>query len=536
MGHKIEKTSPPRSRKTPQKALEALPLKVQTQSRQANACPRVLRPFPPPVVRYSYDIEPKSLLPQSTRRSPLKARGSKPVKRKRDAEEQEAPTKRRRPSPQLSPPRETSVNASVYQWLRTIPSTQHSLASEVAPTPSDTWEMPPKNDGKDSKKSVSGTSISKSDESSAVKDANYRQSLGLRNIDINKRERPFQLEYQANRIVYRSRGSPELDDLTIRDIKGMESELETAHEEEVKEQLGSRLFPAIKKIPDTNLKVVGNQRWGNGVPIPLDSLQNPPPLPFPKPDYTFGYSERAFTKKQYDTLGLFVTDPFGQSYSKPLKDLSFPYLSIEFKSQATGGTPFIANNQNAGSGAMGMQGHLEVAKRTTGLEDFDFDAPQYFSVSIDQRNADVNVHWVSKPEQSGAFGFHMARLKTHCLSEPEGLRAIHKAVKNILDYNAGTRLRELCEALDRYRDTKEKEKKQGEVEKAAIEEAASERAASERALPPYPSPAAEASSAAAPPKGRSAGKGTSRPPKQQVKDKKEVKGTRGSKRNANDMT
>ena len=66
----------------------------------------------------------------------------------------------------------------------------------------------------------------------------------------------------------------------------------------------------------------------------------------------FGYSEAAFTENQLAAIDLLVDDQFGQSYAVPDQKLRFPFLDIEFKSQAKNGTHFVATNQVAGAGAI----------------------------------------------------------------------------------------------------------------------------------------------------------------------------------------
>src|SRR2546421_503873 len=48
---------------------------------------------------------------------------------------------------------------------------------------------------------------------------------------------------------------------------------------------------------------------------------------------------------------------------------------------------------------------------------------------------------------------HVEGLSQHLLQDANGIRAVSRAIKNILDYGANTRLRTLCSALDAYRET-----------------------------------------------------------------------------------
>ncbi|KAK5332398.1 hypothetical protein LTR98_011470, partial [Exophiala xenobiotica] len=197
-----------------------------------------------------------------------------------------------------------------------------------------------------------------------------------------------------------------------------------------------------------------NQLWYNSVPVPLKPsiLTSPLPLPKPKPDLAFGYSEAAFTDDQLGTIDLLVDDQFGRSYAVPDQKVRFPFLEIEFKSQAKNGTHYIATNQAAGAGAVALSGYMDLMRR--GLKKFDYEEPLYFSVTIDHELARINVHWLRAPaEKGGQHSFHVEGLSKHLLDDEKGIRALSRAIKNILDNGADARLRTLCEALDAYRGT-----------------------------------------------------------------------------------
>jgi hypothetical protein len=61
-------------------------------------------------------------------------------------------------------------------------------------------------------------------------------------------------------------------------------------------------------------------------------------------------------------------------------------------------------------------------------------------------------HWVNPPVEGGQYSFHVEGLSKHLLDDANGIRAVRRAVKNILDYGGDTRLRTLCHALDAYRE------------------------------------------------------------------------------------
>ncbi|KAL9044599.1 MAG: hypothetical protein Q9214_002276, partial [Letrouitia sp. 1 TL-2023] len=300
------------------------------------------------------------------------------------------------------------------------------------------------------------TSISRKSERSAasVHDTDYRQCMHYRNIYIEREDPPVKLMQRARRIISRPRISPEMNDDTAEGIRLTARRLQDEGEDKIIKQLVPDIIPALSRVPDQRLEMNSDQVWSNSVPLPLDPdvLTKPLPLPRPKPDLAFGYSETAFNHKQLMTLGLLVDDQFGRSYVVPDQKLRFPFLDVEFKSQAKNGTHYVATNQAAGAGAIALNGNIELMQRSFGMEGFDYEEPRFFSVTMDHQLACVNVHWLRAPATGEQYSFHVEGLSQHLLKDADGIRAITRAVKNILDYGADERLRTLCKALDAYRE------------------------------------------------------------------------------------
>ena len=162
-------------------------------------------------------------------------------------------------------------------------------------------------------------------------------------------------------------------------------------------------------------------------------------------------TENAFTDSQLDTVHL-LTDQLGRSYAMPYNELYFPFIVMEFKSQAKGGTHYVAANQAAAAGAIISNGVVELTRRggSVGLDSLDYNEPQLFSLSMDDSNVCIYVHWLAM--KSGQFSFHVERLSQHDLRDLDGLRAIQRIVKNILDWGQNERLIMICKQLDSYRE------------------------------------------------------------------------------------
>ena len=311
----------------------------------------------------------------------------------------------------------------------------------VLPTPIDSFERT--------------TSTSRKSERSAasVHDSDYRKSLRYRNIYINHEDPPSELMRQAHKIISRSRASPELDDEAVQQLIDTSRRVEDEGEEIIIQQLASDIIPAMKIISDKRLTSNADQPWSNSVPVPIKPsvLITPPSLPKPKPDLAFGYSATAYTEDQLGVIELLVDDQFGRSYAVPDQKLHFPFLDIEFKSQAKNGTHYVATNEAAGAGAIALHGTMDLMQRSFGMESINDDEPQFFSISMDHELARINIHWLKAPQDEGGYSFHVESLSKHLLTDANGIRAVTRAIKNILDYGVDKRLRRLCEALDAYR-------------------------------------------------------------------------------------
>lgn len=173
-----------------------------------------------------------------------------------------------------------------------------------------------------------------------------------------------------------------------------------------------------------------------------------PRSPTPEPDFVFGYTKTAFNTSQFK-VSRFLETNSGEDYGMPDGNTIFPFLVLECKTQATGGSHFVATNRAANAGAVAMNGALELALRISAEGNIDFDEPMFFSITIDHLTAYINVHWLSKEAESGAYCFHMRRILRYFL-DVDGLKAVDLAIKNILHYGAKERLTQICGQLDMY--------------------------------------------------------------------------------------
>lgn len=285
----------------------------------------------------------------------------------------------------------------------------------------------------------------------SVGDSKFRSSLLLRNIIINE-DLPAPLVKRATEIISSPNESFEMDEDTALKLKRISKRVANKGENALIQQLGIQLFPAMIEVPDPKLAAATNELWDQAVAVPLKPFEpvTRPPLPRPRPDITFGYSAEAFDGKQSAAFG-FLVNEVKQSFAMPVDPVGFPFLQIEFKALATGGNPFVAENQAANAGAIAMHGLLELHKRNSAIPNLDFDSPQFFSLTMNHKFASVNVHWLSHDSaKDGSISYNMATLSDHLLTESSGLQKVHQTVKNILHHAVSERLPRICEALDTY--------------------------------------------------------------------------------------
>ena len=311
---------------------------------------------------------------------------------------------------------------------------------------------------------------------SSVSDPDYRARLEQYNVYIMEEKPPPDLQREAEKIVFRQRDSPELDDAAIEQLRDTIRDLQNKGEEEVRIKLGAHIVPGYSTPSDKRLNVVHGQLWNKAVPIPPDqnALKPPLPLPKPKPDTTFAYSKSAFNRSQLATIDLLIRNSNGSSFASPCQDLRFPFAVIEYKSQAKDGSIRVATNQAAGAGAVASNGFLELMSRAYSLNAVDSNKPLFFSVTMDQNSAYINVQWVGKTSDTNQHAFHLEELRMLPLKYGDSIQVLQRALKNIYDYAADDLLKLVLRALDEYRNKIKQgsnpdsvEKPQNEVEPRA---------------------------------------------------------------------
>lgn len=91
-----------------------------------------------------------------------------------------------------------------------------------------------------------------------------------------------------------------------------------------------------------------NVHWSTGAPPTNPSYRRQ--LSEPKLDRHYGYSVGRKFEEGWADEEMAVIDHRTPQPCNPTRDNQFPFLSLEFKSEATGGSLYIAENQGVGSG------------------------------------------------------------------------------------------------------------------------------------------------------------------------------------------
>ncbi|MCJ1292934.1 hypothetical protein MMC34_004487 [Xylographa carneopallida] len=167
-------------------------------------------------------------------------------------------------------------------------------------------------------------------------------------------------------------------------------------------------------------------------------------ISIPKPDYHYGYNVAAFESTNIDAL------EHSGKYARPSTTSFLPFFAVELKSQARGGTMWVAENQNAGSGALFVhcferviawngQNYWETLKEDkTNYSEVDSVA---FSCCIDATTATLWIHWHQKEK------YNSAKFGSYWLNESKDIRRLYSAISHIIEYGLTTRLDQVKHAV-----------------------------------------------------------------------------------------
>ncbi|KAI1127815.1 hypothetical protein F5Y10DRAFT_187173 [Nemania abortiva] len=258
----------------------------------------------------------------------------------------------------------------------------------------------------------------------------YRDALydnGIE-IDCSGRKMPTELRTFAETKILKRRGSPQLGDEAVARVIDVVEDLVEATEGIASTLTRTDMFPFVRP----GIAEGGNSQW-SAVPLP-NSAECEFAVATPKPDMYFGYSTRQRSSWP-TTQRLVINHATARPYTRPVRGVFFPFISVEMKSEAAGGTLHVAVNQAAGSGSHCVNSLLWLLRQAGTLHDLKQEDMVAFTIAMSQRIAVFHIHWYSEVD-----GRHyMSRLKAYETVEPADIRACNNTVKNILDYGLGQR-------------------------------------------------------------------------------------------------
>ena len=106
----------------------------------------------------------------------------------------------------------------------------------------------------------------------SVRDPDYRESLRLRHIYIEKNVSPPEKISRAKETILRSRDSPDLGDDAFENIRETIRKFQDKGEEDVKNQIAPIIIPGLYTAPNVKPLRSLHQLWSSSVPIPFDPL------------------------------------------------------------------------------------------------------------------------------------------------------------------------------------------------------------------------------------------------------------------------
>ena len=265
---------------------------------------------------------------------------------------------------------------------------------------------------------------------SSTSSPGYRSTLYRNGIIIDPfgRRMPEDIKNLVNTHILKERSSPELTEEELLEVKDTVEGVWDNAEPKASDLIRTKAFPTKRR----GIAEGGNTQWSTD-PLPTNP-QYPHPISTPKPDFHYGYPTGP--KSDLTDQEAAVADHrAARSRTQPTRDNINPFLAIEFKSEATGGTIWVAENQAAGSAAHivhSLRWLLSQASPSRTCSNTDSVA---FTSSLTQRTAVFHVAWYSEEERR----IIMSYINDYSFMKDSDIQGCRSIVKNILDYGEDVR-------------------------------------------------------------------------------------------------
>ena len=258
----------------------------------------------------------------------------------------------------------------------------------------------------------------------------YRGTLYNNHItlDYSGRQMPEELRTFARTQILKQRESPQLDDETVSKVIDTVEELADSTEGPTAKLIRTDMFP----FECPGIAEGGNSPWSTV------ALPNNPEYQYdvsaPKPDTHLGYPTNQRSGWSYAQSNV-ITHPVARPYAQPARGNTFPFLMVEMKSEAAGGTIYVAENQAAGSGSHSVNALLWLLREAGTYDSSSLTDTIAFTITMSHREAIFYLHWYSEADRR----HYMSFLDSYSSVTPKDIRACNNTVKNIIGYGLGAR-------------------------------------------------------------------------------------------------
>lgn len=117
---------------------------------------------------------------------------------------------------------------------------------------------------------------------------------------------------------------------------------------------------------------------------------------------------------------------------------------VEMKSEAAGGTIYVAENQAAGSGSHSVNALLWLLQEAGTYDSSSMTDTIAFTITMSHREAIFYLHWYSEADRR----FYMSFPESYSSVKAKEICACNNTVKNIIDHGLGLRRTAICTALE----------------------------------------------------------------------------------------
>ncbi|KAI0871209.1 hypothetical protein GGS24DRAFT_510000 [Hypoxylon argillaceum] len=236
--------------------------------------------------------------------------------------------------------------------------------------------------------------------------------------------------------ILKHRGSPQLRDEAVAKVIDVAEELADNTEGLTAKLMRTEMFPFDRP----GIAEGGSSPWSTAA-LP-NNAEYQYAVTAPKPDVHFGYPTNQRSSWS-TTQSNVITHPAARPYTQPARGNTFPFVSVEMKSEAAGGTLYVAENQAAGSGSHCVNSLLWLLQQAgTDHDSIQIDTIA-FTIALSHRQAVFYLHWYSEVDHR----YYMSFLESYSSMRPADIRACNSTVKNILDYGLGQRKKTIGVAL-----------------------------------------------------------------------------------------